>query len=396
MKFFVTGLALAVFFSGCVLGRRKQGIDTPVDPPFSVSQIPSAVNETPVMLLSQPVSDLKKPQIVEVYVLPGRGMNIYKIRGYIPGKGIVELLHSDGLDDAEKKMLADPNDAFASGGAILAPFANRLRGTLSEDQQSIEVKTPQGRHFEILPNWKGKKENAERVAIHGLIFDKKFTTATSVTSDEGSLSGVIESESFNGHWPSLTNLAITATLQRNSFTLTVLAKNVGTEPLPMGIGWHPYFNLPSGERWQARLRIPASQRVAVNNYDDEIPSGKIVPTQGSSYDFTALQGRRLGQQSLDDCFTGLERDSQDQAVAELVDPKAKYGVRIKAVSTGITAFQVFAPPGQTYIAIEPQFNLADPFGSEWDNGQQSTGMALLQPGETAQYVVTLELFTPKR
>ncbi len=371
-------------------------MDIPVDPPFSVSQVPSAVNETPVMLLSQPVTDLKRPQIVEVYVLPGRGMNIYKIRGYIPGKGTVDLIRSDGLDDAEKKMLADPNEAFLNGGAILAPFANRIRGTLSEDAQSLEVKTPQGQKIELLPNWKGKGENSERVAIHGLIFDRKFITASSVTSDEASLSGVLENENFNNHWPSLSNIAVTATLQKNSFTLTVLAKNVGTEPLPMGIGWHPYFTIPSGERWQARLRIPASERVSVNNYNDEFPTGRIVPTQGTAFDFTPLQGRRLGQQSLDDCFTGLQRNSQDQAVAELVDPKGSYGVRIKAVSTGITAFQVFAPEGQPFIAIEPQFNLPDPFGTEWTESQHSTGMALLQPGETAQYVVQLELFTPKR
>jgi galactose mutarotase-like enzyme len=396
MKFFVTGLAMAAFFSGCALGRSKQRMDIPVDPPFSVSQVPSAVNETPVMLLSQPVTDLKRPQIVEVYVLPGRGMNIYKIRGYIPGKGTVDLIRSDGLDDAEKKMLADPNEAFLNGGAILAPFANRIRGTLSEDAQSLEVKTPQGQKIELLPNWKGKGENSERVAIHGLIFDRKFITASSVTSDEASLSGVLENENFNNHWPSLSNIAVTATLQKNSFTLTVLAKNVGTEPLPMGIGWHPYFTIPSGERWQARLRIPASERVSVNNYNDEFPTGRIVPTQGTAFDFTPLQGRRLGQQSLDDCFTGLQRNSQDQAVAELVDPKGSYGVRIKAVSTGITAFQVFAPEGQPFIAIEPQFNLPDPFGTEWTESQHSTGMALLQPGETAQYVVQLELFTPKR
>jgi aldose 1-epimerase len=293
-------------------------------------------------------------------------------------------------------MLADPNEAFQNGGAILAPFANRIRGKLSEDAQSLETRTPGGQKIELLPNWKGKTPGAERVAIHGLIFDRKFSTATSVTSDEGSLTGVLENDNFNGHWPSLTNLAITATLQKNSFTLTVLAKNVGTEPLPMGIGWHPYFNLPSGDRPQARLRIPASQRVGVNNYDDEFPTGTITPVEGTAYDFTPVQGRRLGQQSLDDCFTGLERDSKDQAVAELVDPRGKYGVRIKAQSTGITAFQVYAPADKPFIAIEPQFNFADPFGTEWASSGHSTGMALLQPGETAQYVVTLELFVPKR
>jgi aldose 1-epimerase len=88
MKFAAAILAIT-FFSSCALGRPKPSPEKIVEPPFSVSEIPSAVNEAPVMLLSQPVSNLKHPQIVEVYVLPGRGMNIYKIRAYIPGKGIV-------------------------------------------------------------------------------------------------------------------------------------------------------------------------------------------------------------------------------------------------------------------------------------------------------------------
>jgi aldose 1-epimerase len=58
---------------------------------------------------------------------------------------------------------------------------------------------------------------------------------------------------------------------------TVEARNVGAEPEPMAIAWHPYFNLPSGDRTQARVQIPASTVAEVDGYDNVFPTGKIVP-----------------------------------------------------------------------------------------------------------------------
>jgi aldose 1-epimerase len=385
-------------------------------PPFAVSELPITIGGQPVMLLSQPLADRNRPQILEVYLLPGRGMNVYKIRGYIPGKGIVDVLSSDTLETAEKQMNGGPEDfngnqSFSGGGPILIPFANRIRGQYVADPNAPDQGMPQGTietHAQVgdqdvtihLPaNWRGKKPGAEPVAMHGLILNRSFTTETNIDPNQGSIVGSLKADDFKGNWPSKANIAITAALQKSSFTLTIFAKNAGTEPLPIAIGWHPFFKIPSGKREQVRLRIPAKRRLIMNNYDDVFPTGKLVRTHDSLYDFTALQGRALKSQYLDDCFTDLERDSQDQAIAELVDPAGDYGIRIKAVSTQIHAFQIYAPlqsKDQSFVAIEPQFNLGDPFGSEWKKSKTDTGMAVLQPGETTQYVVELELFKPKR
>jgi len=382
-------------------------------PPFAVSELPITIGGQPVMLLSQPLADRNRAQILEVYLLPGRGMNVYKIRGYIPGKGIVDVLSSDTLETAEKQMNGGPGDfngnqSFSGGGPILIPFANRIRGQYTADpnapdQGMIETHAQVGdvdENIHLPANWRGKKPGAEPVAMHGLILNRSFTTETNIDPNQGSIVGSLSGDNFKGNWPSKANIAITAALQKSSFTLTIFAKNAGTEPLPIAIGWHPFFKIPSGKREQVRLRIPANRRLIMNNYDDVFPTGKLVRTHDSLYDFTALQGRALKSQYLDDCFTDLERDSQDQAIAELVDPAGDYGIRIKAVSTQIHAFQVYAPldqpKDQSFVAIEPQFNLGDPFGSEWKKSKTDTGMAVLQPGETTQYVVELELFKPKR
>jgi aldose 1-epimerase len=46
------------------------------------------------------------------------------------------------------------------------------------------------------------------------------------------------------------------------------------------------------------------------------------------------------------------------------------------------------------VVVEPQFNLADPFGAEW-GPDVDTGMAILEPGESVVYSARLELFIPQ-
>ena len=56
---------------------------------------------------------------------------------------------------------------------------------------------------------------------------------------------MIEAGDFQGHWPSRTRLEITARLAGGTFGFTVTASNTGTEDVPIGVGWHPYFSSPA-------------------------------------------------------------------------------------------------------------------------------------------------------
>jgi galactose mutarotase-like enzyme len=53
--------------------------------------------------------------------------------------------------------------------------------------------------------------------------------------------------------------------------------------------------------------------------------------------------------------------------------------------------RVYAPPDGSFISIEPQFNYDDPFGREWE--RQDTGIVVLQPGESTQFKIRLEIFS---
>lgn len=160
----------------------------------------------------------------------------------------------------------------------------------------------------------------------------------------------------------------------------------------MGIGWHPYFRLPSGQREQARLHLPATLRAPANNYDEVLPTGVIEKVAGTKFDFTAPDGVPMGKLFLDDCFTGLVK-SGDNTASEIRDPAAAYGIRIIALSPESKAIQVYSPPEKDFIVLEPQFNLADPYNTKvWK--KRETGMVLLQPGQSVAYKTRLELFKP--
>lgn len=351
------------------------------------------------MTLTRPKpKNRKKPQFLEATILPGLGMNLLQVKAYIPGLGDADLVSAPSLPEA-KRVFEDPADSFGNksfsiGGAFLLPYANRIRGRLSTDGKTIET-TIAGKEIHLPANWKGKNPGAEIHAMHGLILASHFDHVRHENGAAGStISASLRGGDFGGHWPSKTDVNIRIILKNHSLDLSVTAKNSGNEMLPMGIGFHPYFRLSSGERSQARLHLRAKLRALVNNYDDVFPTGELVRVKGTAYDFAAVGGVALGPSLfMDDCFTDLQRNANGHAVVEIADPAAKYGLRIAALSPEIKAIQVYAPQDKQFIAVEPQFNLADPFNVKiWAN--RNTGMISLRPGQSVKWRVRLELFIP--
>jgi galactose mutarotase-like enzyme len=322
-----------------------------------------------------------------------------QIQAHIPRWGVLSLLEAPPLDKAREILDGESGDfvgnrSYLLGGAILLPYANRIRGVLAPGGKTIETAIL-GRRLHLPANAGGSRPGAERYAMHGLILASCVQEVRRKTTNEtDSVSATLEAGDFGGRWPSETEIAFEEILASHAFTLRVTAKNVGAEVLPMGIGWHPYFVLPSGRRETARLKIPARRRVLVNDYDEVLPTGEVVPVAGTPYDFSPPGGRPLGDLFLDDCFVDLERTPEGHVVAEIVDPAASYGLRVVGTSPEIRALQVFAPPDKAFVALEPQLNWADPFGSQWGPGVD-TGMARLEPGESVTWSVRLELFTPQ-
>ena len=348
-----------------------------------------------VTISRKPTPGATKPEFTSMTLLPGRALEIQQITAFFPGKGEVDVLASPSLEESAKMLNEQdtPNGdlGYRLGAAFLFPYPNRIRGKLSADGKTLTTEW-KGKTITLPANNIGKEATAERHAMHGLILKSKVEDLkVNNTAEGGSVTGVIHGGNFDGHWLSKTDLVIKITLTADGVDASIVAHNVGNESEPVAIAWHPYFNLPSGDRKQARLHVPGSAMAEVDNYDNVFPTGKIVPVAGTAYDFQAPEGKALGGQFLDDNFSHLENKGGVITVS-ITDPAAHYGVKIEGLSPNIKTIQVYAPPAKSFIAVEHQFNFADPFGKEW--GNMDTEMVTLAPGKSTQWHVRLKVFVP--
>jgi galactose mutarotase-like enzyme len=347
-----------------------------------------------VTITRTPVSTTK-PEFTSITIAPGRGMEVLQITANFPGKGNVDVLASPDLAATKKMLDVDDNTngdlAYRLGAAFLVPYPNRIRGKLSADGKTLTTEW-QGHTLTLPANNIGKLPTAERHAMHGLIL-KARTDDVKVSNGAGGgqVTGVIHAGDFGGHWLSKTDLAFTISLTAESVDATIEAKNVGGEEEPIAIAWHPYFNLPSGDRSQARVRIPASSIAEVDGYDNVFPTGKILPVAGTRFDLRAPGGVALGTSFFDDNWNHIDWQN-NAATVQVIDPAAHYGVDVIGLSPEIKAIQMYAPTDKQFVAIEHQYNFGDPFGKEW--GSTNTGMVTLKPGQSTRWHVRLHVFVP--
>jgi galactose mutarotase-like enzyme len=214
--------------------------------------------------------------------------------------------------------------------------------------------------------------------MHGLILkDKAEDVQVKKIPGGEEVTGVIHAGDFGGHWLSKTNLYVTISLRADAVDASIEARNVGSEAEPMAIGTHPYFNLPSGDRAQARVSVPASMVAEVNNYQNVFPTGKLLPVAGTKFDMRDPNGRALDGDSYDDNWSHLDWKN-GAATVKVIDPEAHYGVKIEGLSPQIKTMQIFSPTTAKFVAVEEQYNFGDPFGSEW--GKMDTGMVTRTKG----------------
>jgi galactose mutarotase-like enzyme len=383
---------------GCAPSNPKE-TETPTRTDMAVAKPPQIGGQDVVTLSRGRSGTGSTPEFLFATLLPGRGMNMFQITAWIPGRGETQLLTSPSLEDAAKLLSGDAygNKSFSLGGAFLIPFANRVLGRPVNGGKEIEMEW-HGRKVNLPANWVANTNGVpmpghEVQAMHGMVLDEKSdAVSTQKTAGGESFTGMMHAGDFGGHWFSQNDVTVTTDLTGAVLDVQVTVKNTGKEPEPMSVGWHPYFSLPSGDRSQALLHLPGDDTVQVNNYDDVVPTGKLLPVKGTQLNFTEPVGVTLPNKLVDDSFTNLQRNADGSVVTELRDPAAKYGLRITAVSPEFQAIQVYSPPDKKFVAIEPQFNLGDPFGKEWKG--KNTGMVTLKPGESVTWHVKLELFVP--
>lgn len=335
------------------------------------------------------------PEFLSATVLPGRGMNLFQITAYIPGRGVTRLLASPPLSEAEAEMNGAGSDqhgnlSYGMGGAFLLPYPGRVQGKFNAQTQTVT--TEWNGQALVLPA--NDASGSAPSARNGLLLDRSIDQVeTNTMPDGGVASALYHAGNFGGRWPSQTDVSITVVLSGRAVDCIVTAKNVGGQAEPMAVGWRPFFAIPSQRREQVTLRIPSETRVEAFKEVGLFPTGRLIPVAGTAYDFFQRGGRALGRTYLNEDYVDLKPGLLDSGpVVELRDPDANYGLRVTALSPQIKSIRVYSPPDKQFVVIEPNFNVPDPFGKEWKG--DDTGMVVLQPGKSATWKVRLTLFAP--
>jgi galactose mutarotase-like enzyme len=127
--------------------------------------------------------------------------------------------------------------------------------------------------------------------------------------------------------------------------VTAAVVNTGTEPLPVAFGFHPYLRIPGLSRTEWMVEFPVGHQIRLD--------GRLIPT-GATERVAPITGP-VGDRVWDDAF-------------ERIEPRSCFalsgaGRRIEVHYTdGFPVAQVFAPPGQEYVCVEPMTAPGNAFG----------------------------------
>jgi aldose 1-epimerase len=214
----------------------------------------------------------------------GAGLRSYRV-------GDVEFL--DGFP-------ADGYPTASSYGQLLAPWPNRI------DQGTYTFEGTE----QTLP-W---NETESQNAIHGLTRWMNWEPAQ-VRADVVSMRLVLHAQPG---YPFTVSLQQDYSLGDDGLTITHSMRNVGSSPVPYGVGMHPYFTVGTTSVDESEFSLPASQYFLTN--ERSIPTGP-APVDGTTFDFR--EAHPVGGTVLDTGFTGLQRGADGKATIELSAPSGR-------------------------------------------------------------------------
>jgi aldose 1-epimerase len=191
-------------------------------------------------------------------------------------------------------------------GQILAPWPNRLADGRYE--------------FNGVRAQAALDEPERRNAIHGLV---RWMPWTLQTRHQNKLSLRLHLHPTPGYPFSLL-LDVEYHLGREGLTVTTTARSFDEEPIPFGLGFHPYLAAGPETVDGAILRVPAHHTLDLD--DRGLPTGALTPVAGTERDFTTA--RFLGPLVLDTAYTTLEREPDGTARATIDAPGGASGATL--------------------------------------------------------------------
>ncbi len=240
--------------------------------------------------------------------------------------------------------------AAMGGVPFLWPWANRIDGL------SYWVN---GRKYTLNPDLGNLSPGSRATPIHGLLlYAKQWRMVRAAATEQGA-----ELESSFEFWrepemmaqfPFANAVTMIHRLREGALEVETRIENLCSEPLPVSLGFHPYFQVNDAPREEWRVRLPAREKFVLN--ERLIPTGEKRPNPYANPQ--PLKG--IG---LDDVLGGLKRDADGWARFRLEGAKESVTVEYgEAYPVAV----VYAPPGRGFVCFEPMSAPTNAFNAAHD------------------------------
>ena len=237
-----------------------------------------------------------------------------------------------------------------SGIPFLGPWANRL------DEQAFYANGTRYAFDMELGNVRGA------IPIHGFLTTNSNwrlveAKATGTSAWVTSRLEFHKQPAWMKQFPFAHTIEITYRLQGGSLEVSTKIENLSAEPMPVAIGFHPYFQLTDSPRDEWTIAVGARIRWLLAQ--TKIPTGE---TQAIAQFFPNPQAVALRDYDLDDVFGDLIRDSGGRAMMSVKGKTQKLDV---ALGPQWRAAVVWAPkpttpgPDRNFICFEPMAGITD-------------------------------------
>jgi aldose 1-epimerase len=186
------------------------------------------------------------------------------------------------------------------------------------------------------------------IPIHGFLTGTSEWRLVSVDACRtgGTLTSRLEffrQPSWMKQWPFAHTIEMTHTLRDGVLEVMTSVTNMSAEPMPVSIGFHPYFQLTDSPRDEWTISVGARSHLKLQ--PNKVPTGETEPI-GAPY----TGGVPLRDFDIDDGFVDLVRDGQGRATMTVSGKRQRIDVQF---GRNYRAAVVWAPKPQNFICFEP-------------------------------------------
>jgi aldose 1-epimerase len=204
------------------------------------------------------------------------------------------------LDDIRPRM-------GLNGVPLLWPYANRL------EEQAFYAN---GKKYSFDPGMGNTGTNA--IPIHGFLQNATAWKLVEAKADAKSAWVTMKLDFYRNpqymkQFPFAHTLTMTYRVQDGALEVHPRIDSMSDEPIPVAIGFHPYFQLTDSPREEWRLSVAAKTHWMLN--DSKLPTGATQPITAILPDPKNVLVKDV---TLDDIFTDLERDANGRAAMTLI------------------------------------------------------------------------------